>query len=197
MKAPVTLFTVKDTVESAPQQSAADLDSAALLSAPTIDRDGNVYIGDNNQFWAFRPNGRVKWVVDLPPPDSPSGFSPFVTAIITNDGLVGGITMEGKVALYHRATGRLAASVLALPKAVAPARTNTTPTLPFWCGGLVDPALAALLSSRAGAAEGRLVVNTPAVHPQTGRICGPRGITSILSRARSPPPLLRRNRRHA
>jgi outer membrane protein assembly factor BamB len=156
--------------ESAPQQSAADLDSAALLSAPIIDRDGDVYIGDSNQFWAFRPDGRVKWVVDLPPPASPSGFSPFVTAIITNDGLVGGITMEGKVALYHRATGRLAAPILALPTGAATTPMNATTTLPFWCGGLVDPTLTAILSSRAGNAQGRLVINTPAVHPQTGRI---------------------------
>lgn len=156
--------------ESAPQQSAADLDSAALLSAPIIDRDGDIYIGDSNQFWAFHPDGRVKWTVDLPPPASLSGFSPFVTAIITNDGLVGGITMEGKVALYDRATGRLAAAILALPKGAAVAGMNATATLPFWCGGLVDPALTAVLSRRAGDAQGRIVINTPAVHPQTGRI---------------------------
>ncbi len=149
--------------ESAPQQSLDDLDSGAVTSAPLLDDGGDIYVGDSNQFWAFRTDGRVKWVTDV----SELGVEgPFVSAMLVG-GFVGGISVNGQVLLLDRATGALAVPVLDLPGGESP----EGPGVPdwVWAGGLMDPAtkprvLEVLLGHRYE------VSNTPAVHPETGRI---------------------------
>jgi len=148
--------------ESPPQVDADSLDSGALASAPIVDVDGDLYVGDSNQLWAFESDGTLKWVADLPEADAP-----IVSPIITNDGLVGGITVNGKLVLHDRASGLLAVPVLDLPGGAGPPASATPPGL--WGNGLVDVDL--IDTAYAGLFGGEYeVANTPAVHPETGRI---------------------------
>ncbi len=148
--------------ESPPQQSLDDLDSGAVFGSPTVDRDGVIYLSDSNQFWAFNPDGSVKWVTDIP-----FAQSPFVTAIITPQGYVGGVTFDGKVAFYQRADGTLALPVLDLPGGPGPAAVSPPPGV--FGGGLLDPTLIDDLYNRLFGYEFE-VNNTPAISAQTGRI---------------------------
>jgi hypothetical protein len=154
--------------ESAPQMTLDDLDSQAVGSSPLIDKDGHLYVSDGNQLWSFRANGEVRWVAPLPPPDNPADpGAPFITAILTNEGFVGGVTTDGKVLLFHRDDGSLAVPMFALPQGVPPPSTNERPGL--WAGGLVDPAILRFVEDWFFGDEAQ-VANTPSVHPQTGRI---------------------------
>ncbi len=147
--------------ESAPQVTADDLDSRAIGSSPVVDRDGHVYVSDDNQFWAFYPDGVIKWVANL------GTRNPFISAIITNEGYVGGITANGQIMLFNRADGSLAVPVVDLPGGAGP--TPPAVTAGLWQGGLMDPAIIAdTFAAFFGYAFE--VVNTPAVSPQTGRI---------------------------
>jgi outer membrane protein assembly factor BamB len=148
--------------QSAPQQSLADLDSLAVFSAPVLDADGDIYIGDGNQFWAFHPDGKVKWVMDLPGLGIQGGF---VTGMFVDD-YVGGVSIDGKVMLLHRSSGELAMPVLDLPGADGPLGPPIPD--PLW-KNLVDPAIRDQVWEilRGHRYE---IVNTPAVHPRTGRI---------------------------
>ncbi len=148
--------------EAPPQQSLADLDSGAVFGSPTVDRDGTVYLSDSNQFWAFNADGSVKWVTDIP-----FAKSPFVTAIITPQGYVGGVTFDGKVAFYQREDGAPALPVLDLPGGPGPDAVPPPPGV--FGGGLLDPALIDDLYNRLFG-YGFEVNNTPAISPQTGRI---------------------------
>ncbi|MBW2418698.1 MAG: PQQ-like beta-propeller repeat protein [Deltaproteobacteria bacterium] len=149
--------------ESASQQSLDDLDAGAVTSAPLLDDNGDVYVGDANQFWAFRADGRVKWVSDV----AALGVEgPFVSSILVG-GFVGGISVNGQVMLLERETGALAVPVLELPGGPSP----EGPGVPdwVWAGGLMDPdtkerVLEILMGHRYE------VSNTPAVHPESGRI---------------------------
>jgi outer membrane protein assembly factor BamB len=148
--------------ESAPQRGPGDLDSGAVLSAPVLGDDGDVYVGDSNQFFAFHPDGRRKWVAELAAYDA---RGPFVTGMILGT-RVGGITVHGQVLLFDRDTGALAAPVLELPGGASP--EGPVPEF-VWQEGLIDRAirrqvLEVLLGYRYE------VTNTPAVHPATQRI---------------------------
>jgi len=148
--------------QSAPQRSAADLDSLAVFSAPVLDDEGDLYIGDGNQFWAFHPDGEVKWVVELPELGIHGGF---VTGIIVNEH-VGGVSIDGKVMLLHRSSGELAMPVLELPGGAGPLGPPIPD--PLW-KNLVDPTIRDQVWEilRGHRYE---ITNTPAVHPETGRI---------------------------
>ena len=78
--------------KSPPQRSLDDFDALAGFNAPVLDVAGDLYVGDGNQFWAFHPDGEVKWVSDLP-----ESGSPFVYQVISLQGFVGGITVNGTV----------------------------------------------------------------------------------------------------
>jgi len=148
--------------QSAPQQSLSDFDSLAVFSAPVLDEDGDIYIGDGNQFWAFHPDGKVKWVTELPGLGIQGGF---VTGMFV-DGYVGGVSIDGKVMLLHRGSGELAMPVLDLPGADGPLGPPIPD--PLW-KNLVDPAIRDQVWEilRGHRYE---ITNTPAVHPRTGRI---------------------------
>jgi outer membrane protein assembly factor BamB len=149
--------------ESKPQSGLDDLDSTVVMNAPLIDGDGDIYVGDINQFWAFHPDGKVKWTTDV----AGHGIAaPFITAIISG-GYVGGISADGKVIMLRRDTGVLAMPVLDLPGSGSP----LGPPIPegLWGGGLVDPQIRDMVWEilRGQRYE---ITNTPAVHPDTGRI---------------------------
>ncbi len=148
--------------EAAPQRGAGTLDSGAVTSAPVLDEAGTVYVGDSDQFWAFHPDGRVKWVAET----EPLGVTgPFVTAVILGK-RVGGVSVHGQVVLFERASGALAVPVLELPGGASP----EGPALPAWAWeGLVDE------STRQRTNDILMgfryeVTNTPAIHPETGRL---------------------------
>jgi len=148
--------------ESAPQASLADLDSAAVGSATVVDRDGDVYVSDFDQFWAFHSDGAVKWVSALPTPGQP-----FVSAVITNEGFVGGVTTGGEVVLFDRNDGSFGVSVFQLPVGDPPPAAPPRPGL--WVAGLMDPAIISQVEA-IFFGEDVQVANTPAVDPRTGRI---------------------------
>lgn len=148
--------------EAPPQRDRDGLDAFAGFNAPVLDRDGDVYIGDSNQLWAFHPDGRRKWVARLP-----EGSGSFVYQVISRQGYVGGITTEGWVLFFDRTSGSPAVKPFRLPQGEAPA---TGPHLPgLWQGGLVDHD-AGKLFEKIAFGFGVQVANAPAVHPTTGRI---------------------------
>ena len=112
-----------------------DLDSLAVISAPVVDREGTIFIGDSNQFWAFEPDGEVKWKTDLPP-----ASGGLVSAIFTQEGFVGGITMHGYAVFYNRSDGTLALPVFRLPVG-EPLPAEKDARAGIWQGGLMDSTL--------------------------------------------------------
>jgi len=148
--------------QSEPQVDLDDLDSRAVGSAPLIDRSGDVYLSDANQFWAFHPDGTVKWVRWFP-----EGSGGFVSAVITREGYVGGVTTNGLVLLYHASDGSPAAEPFELPGGAGPEAPPHIPGL--WANGLMDPAILTDIEKTLFGFEFE-VVNTPAIHPVTGRL---------------------------
>ena len=149
--------------ETPAYQSADDLDSMAAVSCPVLGDDGSIYLGDSNQFWAFNPDGSVQWVKNLPA----LGINGvFVTAIIVGD-KAGGISTDGKVVLFDRSSGELAAPVLDLPGGSA--AVDSPKPSGLWDGGLVDPERAEQIWD---ILLGNIyeVANSPAVNPITGRV---------------------------
>ncbi len=148
--------------ETPSQTTADDLDSYAGFNAPVIDYEGDIYIGDGNQLWAFHPDGELKWATPLPEPGDP-----FVYQIISSRGYIGGITAKGKVLFYKRDTGVQAIPEFNLPAGTAPQKGPSLPGL--WQGGLMDEAVIPLFKQIAFG-YGVQVANAPAVHPESGRI---------------------------
>ncbi len=149
---------------AAPQRSFDDLDAYAIINAPVVSRGGDVYVGDRNQLWAFRPDGDVKWVVDLTPHGVEWGF---MTAVISSQGYVGGISSGGKMLFFRPEDGELAMPVLDLPGGSGPPAQDTAPG-PLW-RDLMDPAIKPFMFNLIQGWEME-VANTPAVHATTGRV---------------------------
>jgi len=143
---------------SAPVVGIDDLDAVAVGSSAIVDSDGDLYISDYNQLWAFHPDGNVKWVVPIP--------ANFVTTAFTVDGYVGGITRNGEVLILNRDNGSLVAPILDLPGGAGPPAPPTPPGL--W-KNLMDPLI---INDMYAAFFGYKfeVVNTPAVNPINNRI---------------------------
>lgn len=165
--------------ETKPQSSLDDFDALAGFNSPVLDVNGDLYVGDGNQFWAFHPDGEVKWVSELPNPGQP-----FVYQVISKQGFVGGITVDGSVLFYNRDNGELAVPAFKLPAGVAPERGPGLPGL--WQGGLFDANAGELFKQIAFGYKVQ-VANAPAVHPETGRVfitaSGPKdskGYTGVL-----------------
>ena len=148
--------------ESPIQRSINDLDALSGFNAPVIGPAGDLYIGDSNQFWAFHADGSVKWVTPLP-----DQGNPFVYQVISKQGYVGGITVDGKVLFYNREDGSLAIPMFQLPPGIPPAKGPALPGL--WLGGLFHESVIELFKQIAFG-YGVQVANAPAVHPTTGRV---------------------------
>ncbi len=149
--------------ESPPYQDQDDLDSGAVFSAPTVDRHGDLYLTDSNQFWAFHGDGRIKWVEPLPPGALPALSVQFIGQAVV------AVTGDGQVVARGRRDGRLLAPVLRLPGVAAVsgdhAPNNALPPL----DGRIDPALRqAFVDVLFGYSWP--VTNTPAVHPVLPRL---------------------------
>lgn len=148
--------------ESEPEVDLEDLDSRAVGSAPLVDRDGDIYVGDANQFWAFHSDGAVKWIARFP-----DGSGGFVSSFLTIDGHVGGITTNGFLMIFDRADGSMVMPPFELPGGPGPEAPQHVPGL--WAGGLMDPEIIPEVEQVLFGFTYE-VVNTPAVHPTTGRI---------------------------
>jgi hypothetical protein len=102
----------------------------------------------------------VKWTTPFPE------LGAFITAFITNDGYVGGVTVFGKVMVFSRRDGSFAAPMLELPSVKGP----SGPGAPYglWTGlmdgKIIEGAWRAMFGYELA------VANTPAVSPRTGRI---------------------------
>jgi outer membrane protein assembly factor BamB len=147
-----------------PQQSLEDLDSFAIMNAPTIDAEGDLYVGDRDQLWAFKPNGDVKWVVDLKQYGVDWGF---MTVVLSRQRYVGGATTNGKVLFFWSHNGELAMPPLDLPGGAGPAPEDEPPES-LW-KDLMDPDLVPFIFNLIQGWEIE-VANTPAMHPETGRL---------------------------
>jgi hypothetical protein len=165
--------------ETEPWEDAAGFDSCAIVQSPVIDADGDVYVSDCNQVWAFQPDGAVKWVVDHP--DAPDGapwqgdertvpFRPFVTPVLTSDGAVLGITVWNQVVVLDRGTGELRAPVFQLPATEAPP-SNASMTKPptLFAGGFADPELIDPVWELFWGGT-MPQANTPVISAETGRV---------------------------
>lgn len=150
--------------KSQAQATLEDLDGWAIINAPVIASNGDLYVGDQNQLWAFKPDGRVKWVSELTQYGVDYGF---MTAVFSRQDYVGGISSNGKVIFFRQDDGSLAMPVLDLPGGDGPQAKDTPPD-DLW-KGLMDPELKPIMFNliQGWAME---VANTPAVHPKTGRI---------------------------
>lgn len=147
-----------------PQESLDDLDSFAIMNAPTIDAEGDLYVGDRDQLWAFKPDGTVKWVVDLKPYGVDYGF---MTVMLSRQRYVGGVTTNGKVLFFWSHDGKLAMPPLDLPGGAGPPAEDQPPE--FLWKDLMDPELIPFLFNLIQGWEIE-VANTPAIHPGTGRL---------------------------
>ncbi len=150
--------------EAGPQETLADLDHGAVINAPVIDVDGHVYQADSNQLWSFNATGDVRWVANLP---AHGAEGLFVTPIFTQEGHIAGITTDGKLLAFDRATGRRVWRVFELPGRPGPPALAPPPG--FNLGGMLAESFRQPMWN---IVMGREVVvgNTPAVHPVTGRI---------------------------
>ena len=147
-----------------PMESWDDFDSAAFLSAPVTDIDGNLFIPDSNQLWSFDPAGNTRWVTRL----FDAGIDGYIFSIFfTHTGHAGAISSDGKVALFERDTGRLAMPVLELPGVKGLPASPMPPGL--WADGSIDERI---LQDSWDAIFGfnMEVANTPSVHSESGRI---------------------------
>lgn len=124
------------------------VDHCAVLESPVVDTNGDVYVGDCDQMWAFHADGEVKWVADLPPAPARSlfqddrlvPFNPAATALIHPSGVLVAITVFGQVVALEREDGAPAAVPYELP---APATEPVDSTFPddFHAGTDLDPEL--------------------------------------------------------
>ncbi|MEB8326576.1 PQQ-binding-like beta-propeller repeat protein [Dietzia kunjamensis] len=152
------------------------VDSGAIISSPIVDTDGNIFVGDGDQFWSYSSDGDLRWVVDLPAAPAPNPYAtdsrainPFITAVFTNDGAVMGTTAFGQVLVFDRQTGELRAPILQLPGSMAKRHTATPMSPSMWSDGFLDPAIKDPLFQ---IIFGGIVqsANTPAVDVKSGRV---------------------------
>lgn len=118
--------------QSEPWTTAQDgVDPCAMLSSPIVDDRGDIYLSDCNQVFAFRPDGEVKWTIDLPPLQEgdwvAAGNHPvnaFTTAAFTAGGNLLGVTNFGDVLIIDRNTGGVLNQRYRLPGVLPPYATT-------------------------------------------------------------------------
>ncbi len=130
------------------RSSEEGVDPCAVLSSAIVDAHGDLYLGDCNQLWAFRPDGEVKWVTPFPAPQEgdwkAAGDHPvnaFTTAIFTREGHVAGVTNFGDVVVFGRESGEVLNAPFRLPGAIPPASDAQPMPDGMFGDGLLDPAI--------------------------------------------------------
>jgi len=161
--------------QSEPWQTARDsVDACAVLSSPIVDAEGDIYINDCNQLFAYTPDGTIKWVTPLPAPRPgdwvAAGELPvnaFTTAVFTAEGEVLGVTNFGDVLVIDRATGEVLNSPWRLPGLLPPASDVVPLPSSLFAGGMIDPAIREWAWQLLFGGNMRSA-NTPAVAVETG-----------------------------
>jgi outer membrane protein assembly factor BamB len=133
--------------QSKPWQSANDsVDPCAILSSPIIDREGDIYISDCNQLFAFKPGGAVKWVINLPAVQAedwkPAGDHPvnsLTTAAFTAEGDILGVTNFGDLIIVDRDTGQVLNQPYRLPGLIPPYSTVQPMPDSLFANDMMDP----------------------------------------------------------
>jgi len=158
-----------------PWQSAYEgLDACAVLSSPIIDVQGDIYINDCNQLFAFKPDGRVKWITRLPFPQPgdwiAAGDLPvnaFTTAVFTSTGQILGVTNFGDVVMVDRTTGLILNPGWRLPGLLPAASTLEVMPSGLFANGMIDPDIREWVWQLLFGGNMRSA-NTPAVALETG-----------------------------
>jgi predicted methyltransferase/outer membrane protein assembly factor BamB len=152
------------------------VDPCAILSSPIVDYEGNIFIGDCNQLFAFDPSGALSWVVPLPEPRSGDWVASekipvnaLTTAAFTEDGDVFGVTNFGDVVVFARSDGTRLNEPMRLPGHMPSESTVMPMPESVFGNGLVDPEIRewAWQLLVGGAMPS---ANTPAVDPVSGRV---------------------------
>lgn len=162
--------------QSTPWKDADEgVDPCAILSSPIVDDEGDVYIGDCNQLFAYHADGRLKWVVPLPPlvegdwrASKKLPINALTTAVFTRAGHVFGVTNMGDVVVVERATGKALARPRRIPGHV-PAPTPQKLSRGMFGEGLVDPEIRAWAWQLLMGGNMRSA-NTPAIDLASGRV---------------------------
>lgn len=142
------------------------LDNAAIAGTPTHDADGNYYVPDADQFWSWDKDGNLRWVTDLVALGLPEK-RPFLNPIITQEGYVGGVTIDADVAFFNPDDGTLAAPIFQLPGGNGPACNLAW--LLLWVGGEVSLDVKELVYCVFFGLDVE-IANTAALSPRTNRL---------------------------
>lgn len=155
-------------------------DSCAAVNTAIVDKQGDIYISDCNQLWAFTKDGNVKWSTELPNvPDgsfctetnkvpfqdtSAGKVNPLVVPIFTKDGSVGGVTMYGDFVLYDRATGEKSYKDYKIDASIG---CTTVPMPKNTWKGIFDDELREWYYNWLNATDAFISADTPAVAVET------------------------------
>jgi outer membrane protein assembly factor BamB len=138
------------------------LDFGALASSPLVDSEGDLYLGDMDEFFGFHADGTLKWrCVDIK--------GPFGSSVFSREGYIIAINKDGLVYALDPRDGKMAAAPLELPGDLPPAGSRElSPPAGLWKGMLADKIISGLFNGFYG--HQYKIVNTPAVNPANGRI---------------------------
>lgn len=138
--------------------------SRICTDVPLFDSDGRMFVSGEEHVWCFSPEGNLAWTTNIAEHGARGGF---VSTIITRDGHVGGVTLNGQMVLLDRETGALAKPVHQTP---AGQIFKPVPAMPgLWHDDLMDPELVKRIEP-AFFGRGFAVTSSPAVNPGSGLI---------------------------
>ncbi len=116
-------------------------------SSPRVCTDVPIFVGsdrfvvsDDRHTWCFNPDGRLLWSTDLVELGALGGP---VSTVVTSQGFVGGVTMEGQVVLLDPGSGAPVRPAFDLRAGTGFPPPPPTPGL--WAGDMMDADTAALI----------------------------------------------------
>ncbi|MEW6380155.1 MAG: PQQ-binding-like beta-propeller repeat protein [bacterium] len=138
-------------------------DGGAFGSSPLIDRDGDLYLADLDEFFSFHSDGSLKWKCSID--------GPFASTVFSLDGHIIGINVDGQVYALDPRDGRMAAPPLDLP-GPPPGEFYRIPAPPGLWKGMVNENGPITVSEAFNGLMGYRfkITNTPVVNPANGRI---------------------------
>ncbi|MEW6382058.1 MAG: PQQ-binding-like beta-propeller repeat protein [bacterium] len=140
------------------------LDASAFCSSPLIDRNGDLYIADFDEFFSFHADGSLKWKCS-----EVSG--PFASGVFSLDGHVVGINAYGMVYVLDPDDGHLAAPPLELPGQPPGEFYRIIAPRGLWEGMVNEDGPISVSDAFNGLMGYRFkITNTPVVNPSNGRI---------------------------
>ncbi len=152
------------------------VDPCAVLSNVIVDAEGDLYLGDCNQMFAFHSDGSSKWTVPLPlagagdwQPDPELPINALTTPVFTVEGHVLGVTNFGDVVIWGRDDGRVLNQPMRLPGLLSPYSEVVKQPDSLWGDGMLDPRIREWSWQLLFGGSMRSM-NTPAVSQKTGRV---------------------------